>query len=124
MLSADVPQTIHLEKGRIEMIKAIVLSVFAMCMTGCLAGDLDLEPAGEATYEVTASEQDGEGAEAIPASEDSFEPLCEPGPPSNWCQNVEGASCSSPGTRRRCYIPNYCEWMLCTCTGGVWADCM
>jgi hypothetical protein len=45
--------------------------------------------------------------------------LCEPGPSSQWCQNVAGKACTAT-TNRRCYIPNYCEWALCRCTGGTW----
>lgn len=106
------------------MMRAIVLGIVTMCVAGCLAGDLALEPADEATYEVTASEPDSEETREVPASEDSLQPLwCEPGPPSNWCQNVIGRSCSTPGSHRSCYLPNYCEWMLCTCIGGTWGDC-
>ncbi len=46
--------------------------------------------------------------------------ICEPGPPSNWCQNRVDKACSSPGALSRCYIPSYCEWGLLQCTNGVW----
>jgi hypothetical protein len=46
--------------------------------------------------------------------------MCEPGPSTNWCENVEGTSCSA--SWRRCYLPNYCEWLLCHCVNGAW-DC-
>ncbi|EPX58477.1 hypothetical protein D187_003949 [Cystobacter fuscus DSM 2262] len=45
--------------------------------------------------------------------------LCEPGPSSNWCENVAGKACSTT-VSRRCYLPNYCEWLYCRCIGGTW----
>lgn len=102
-------------------LRVILIAVFSLILSGCLAGELELAPEGEAGYDVTASELYDEGAEALeaPAGEADIEPLCEPGPPSNWCQNVQGTSCSST-TFRRCYLPNYCEWMVCLCEGGSW----
>lgn len=101
-----------------------------MLLAGCLAGEMDLAAESEADYDVTASELHDEEAQGLDAvDQESFEapaeeaaavePLCEPGPPSNWCQNVHGTACTST-TFRRCYLPNYCEWMICQCEGGAW----
>jgi hypothetical protein len=133
------------------MMRLIVAVAFTMLMAGCLAGELELEPAAEAMYEPGWSEAGAEEIPATPADEmgtggprafaeeipatpagemgtgdpDGYDELfCEPGPSSNWCQNVIGSSCSAPGTHRRCFLPSYCEWFFCTCSGGTWGDCV
>lgn len=45
--------------------------------------------------------------------------ICNPGPSSQWCENVGGKACTA-NTSRRCYVPNYCEWFVCRCTNGTW----
>jgi hypothetical protein len=41
---------------------------------------------------------------------------CAPGPSCD----VIGTSCSTEGARRRCYLANYCEWLILQCQNGVW----
>ncbi|NVJ07739.1 hypothetical protein HUW63_21155 [Myxococcus sp. AM001] len=79
------------------------LAVMALSMSLVACGVGQEEDAPESVEHVAAQEQN----------------LCEPGPSSNWCQNVEGKACST-NVNRRCYIPNYCEWSLCRCIEGTW----
>ncbi len=84
----------------------LVLVSMSMSLMACGVGQEELEtaPAAEAAVETVETQEQN---------------LCEPGPSSQWCQNVAGKACSTT-VNRRCYIPNYCEWMFCRCIGGVW----
>ncbi|NVI97958.1 hypothetical protein HV824_07470 [Myxococcus sp. AM009] len=84
---------------------ALVLMALSLSLTACGVGQEAHEP-----------EMSEAGAEHVAAQEQN---LCEPGPSSNWCQNVAGKACST-NVNRRCYIPNYCEWSLCRCIEGAW----
>ncbi|MDC0710781.1 hypothetical protein POL68_20055 [Stigmatella sp. ncwal1] len=61
----------------------------------------------------------GVEASADGSVEAQWQVSCEPGPPSNFCDNVAGKACSTTATRR-CYLPNYCEWFFCRCINGTW----
>ena len=116
---------------RTNTLMIIVAALFALFVSGCFAGDLDTEPLETFTHE--AADQSFDSAEIYEANtsedaaqyqledtEDGPTLMCVPGPSSNWCQNVDGKSCSTPGTIRRCFLPNYCEWLICRCNSGTW----
>lgn len=120
------------KKGMIMTGRVILFAVFSLLVAGCLAGEVEHD--GNATHEVAVNALSDQGTQGVRTSQlevgeqgllGSSEATgaagiqCEPGPPSNWCQNVDGTSCSS-STFRRCYLPNYCEWMICMCEGGSW----
>ncbi|ACY13896.1 hypothetical protein [Haliangium ochraceum] len=104
--------------------RIFLIAFCALIMSGCLAGDLDLTESN--TSQTVAELSDADFEESMSseefAEESADELQCNPGPSSNWCQNVEGTSCSS-STFRRCFIPGYCEWAACTCNNGVWGPC-
>lgn len=85
-----------------------ILLAMAMSWAGCGVAPEEQEAlsGGEVTTEASV--------------EAPIQVACEAGPPSNFCQNVEGKACSTTSTRR-CYVPNYCEWFFCRCTNGAWA---
>ena len=41
---------------------------------------------------------------------------CTPGPSCS----VIGTSCTTEGAIRRCYLANYCEWLILQCQNGIW----
>ncbi|WP_426752350.1 hypothetical protein [Myxococcus sp. Y35] len=84
---------------------ALAFMALSMSLVACGVGHEELEP--QAPTEVVEGTGAGE------------QNLCEPGPSSNWCQNVAGAACSTT-INRRCYLPNYCEWFYCRCINGAW----
>jgi hypothetical protein len=71
----------------------------------------------EPTVEVAPIEESTE-VDSSQSTQSLVENACAPGPSSNWCWNVQGDPCS--GTWRRCFLPNYCEWMICLCENGAW----
>ncbi|MCE9667062.1 hypothetical protein LY474_04470 [Myxococcus stipitatus] len=83
----------------------LVLLAMSLSLVACGMGQEELEAQAptEPTESTGAQEQN----------------LCEPGPSSQWCQNVIGAACSTT-VNRRCYLPNYCEWFYCRCIDGAW----
>jgi hypothetical protein len=87
-----------------KMLRAkFILLAMAMSWAGCgVAPD-------EQEADVTAES----------STEAPIQVACEAGPPSNFCQNVEGKACTATANRR-CYLPNYCEWFICRCTNGTW----
>jgi hypothetical protein len=84
----------------------LVLMAMSLSLVACGPGQEELQtPAGaEAPVESTETQELA---------------FCEPGPSTQWCENVAGKACSTT-INRRCYIPNYCEWMYCRCIGGTW----
>ncbi|AEI67418.1 hypothetical protein [Corallococcus macrosporus] len=80
---------------------ALAVMALSMSLVACGVGQEEVAP-GSAEHVDTQAQN-----------------MCEPGPSSNWCQNVAGTACTAPGNRR-CYIPNYCEWSFCRCIEGAW----
>jgi hypothetical protein len=97
----------------------ICLSVSVLAVACGVSEDVTT-PASGAEIGAPADEA-GAAAADQQSGDENF--TCAPGPSSQWCQNVQGKACPTPGTTRRCYIPNYCEWMMCICEGGVWGSC-
>ncbi|MFP2905861.1 hypothetical protein ACLESD_12545 [Pyxidicoccus sp. 3LFB2] len=89
----------------------LVFVMLSLSLVACGVGPEELETAQDESAVVSP--------EAAGSLETQEQNLCEPGPSSNWCQNVDGKACSTT-VNRRCYIPNYCEWLFCRCTGGIW----
>jgi hypothetical protein len=103
--------TIHQELSMKNAFALALLLTFAACAT------TEEEPA-DLSDESAPAEAAPKGVETSPLP--AVSPLCEPGPPSNFCYNREGRSCPVPNAISRCYIPNYCEWGILQCQGGVW----
>ncbi|NMO18942.1 hypothetical protein HPC49_18425 [Pyxidicoccus fallax] len=86
----------------------LVLMALSMSLAACGMGQEEFEtpPAADVAAENVGTQEQNALA-------------CEPGPSSQWCENVANMACSTT-INRRCYIPNYCEWLYCRCIGGVW----
>ncbi len=99
---------------------ALALAAILTFVTACaISEDDSIDQPEQAPAELTVPTASPEvivPAEFAPAAN----PSCAPGPSGNWCSNREGHSCPTEGTRSRCYIPNYCEWAILRCEGGVW----
>lgn len=92
---------------------ALVMCVLAV---GCAVSEEETVPAPiEAPIEGPV-----EAPANAPAKSPAEQNFCAPGPSGNWCQNREGHSCPVEGYRSRCFAPNYCEWFMMQCQGGIW----
>lgn len=92
--------------------KTMVVLALVLSLSGCATSEEEVVALPE---ESAPAEVELKTLEPVPALTPAPQ-ACTPGPSCN----VIGTSCSTEGAIRRCYLANYCEWLILQCQNGIW----